>query len=365
MSSLRSAAIAALCILFCGSMPALAAEQVGEAVLIKTAVTGQNGPLAVKGPVHRDERIRTSDSGLGQFVFRDGTKLAVGWGSSVVIDKFVFDDSKSVKKLTIRAAKGTFRWISGDSKSSAYEILTPAGTIGVRGTAFDFYVGPDGTTAVVLLSGSARFCGANGCKQLQRRCDCVIATPARGATDPRRVDPGILKTLRNRRALSFLSGTQRLSGGFGTLGAGCGLSMASLDEPSRSTTRRSAAPSRETDKPDTPDKPDNPGKPDKPDKPSKPDKPDKPGKPDTPGKPGKPDKPDNPGKPDKPDKPSKPDKPDKPDKPGKPDTPDQPDTDRHHPDKGKGHDKGKGRGHHEKGGDKGHHDNGKRHGKNG
>ena len=91
------------------------------------------------------------------FVFRDGTKLAVGWGSSVVIDKFIFDDSNSVKKLTIKAAKGTFRWISGNSSSSAYEIVTPAGTIGVRGTAFDFYVGSNGVTAVVLLNGSRNF----------------------------------------------------------------------------------------------------------------------------------------------------------------------------------------------------------------
>ncbi|TGV72847.1 hypothetical protein EN788_72790, partial [Mesorhizobium sp. M2D.F.Ca.ET.145.01.1.1] len=80
------------------------------------------------------ERISTSNSGLGQFVFLDGTKLAVGWGSSVVIDKYIFNDDNSVKKLTIRAAKGTFRWISGSSPSSAYQIVTPAGTIGVRGT---------------------------------------------------------------------------------------------------------------------------------------------------------------------------------------------------------------------------------------
>ncbi|MGO7770718.1 hypothetical protein ACC736_37995, partial [Rhizobium ruizarguesonis] len=32
---------------------------------------------------------KTSQSGLGQFLFLDGTKLAVGWGSSVVIDKYV------------------------------------------------------------------------------------------------------------------------------------------------------------------------------------------------------------------------------------------------------------------------------------
>ncbi len=179
MSYLRPATATLLCAALISPMPATAAEPVGQAIHIKTEVTGQSGPLVVNSAVHRDERIRTSQSGLGQFVFRDGTKLAVGWGSSVVIDKYIFDDSQSVKQLSIRAAKGTFRWISGSSKSSAYQILTPAGTIGVRGTAFDFYVGPNGTTAVVMLNGAAQLCGPGGCRQLTRRCDCVIATPGR------------------------------------------------------------------------------------------------------------------------------------------------------------------------------------------
>ena len=92
MSSLRRSAAISLAGLLINATHALAAEKVGEAVLIKTAVLGGNRPLVVKAPVHRDERIRTSNTGLGQFVFRDGTKLAVGWGSSVVIDKYVFDE---------------------------------------------------------------------------------------------------------------------------------------------------------------------------------------------------------------------------------------------------------------------------------
>ncbi|WP_394888627.1 FecR domain-containing protein [Mesorhizobium sp. AaZ16] len=268
MLSLHRVAIATLGIVLTTASPTFAAEQVGQAVLIKTAVTGANGPLTVKAPVHRDERIRTSSSGLGQFVFRDGTKLAVGWGSSVVIDKFVFDDTKSVKKLTIKAAKGTFRWISGNSSSSAYEIVTPAGTIGVRGTAFDVYVAANGTTAVVLLSGAARFCGSNGCRQLTRRCDCVIATRSGGVSDPRRVNPGMLRTLGSARALPFLSGDQRLSGGFQTGSGSCGLSMASLSEP-KAQRSISQPPAPNPDRPNPPNKPDKPGKPDKPDKPGK------------------------------------------------------------------------------------------------
>ena len=277
--------VVAFSVLLSAATPSVAAELIGKAVHIKTTVTGASGELAVNDPVFRDERIRTSRSGLGQFVFQDGTKLAVGWGSSVVIDRFVFDGSRSVKKLTVKAAKGTFRWISGNSKHAAYEILTPAGTIGVRGTVFDFYIGADGTTAVVLLGGSASFCGPGGCRELTRRCDCVVASRNGGLTETRRVDRSIFKTLGNTKALPFLSGSQKLSA---LGGGGCGLTnVVALPEDIAPKAKR-AVPSKPDKRVDPEDPPD-----DKPDKPRD-DKPDKPRHEDD-----KPDKPRNEDKPDK------------------------------------------------------------------
>ncbi|MEZ2128360.1 MULTISPECIES: FecR domain-containing protein [unclassified Sinorhizobium] len=304
MLQLRRAAIVALCLTLCGPIPAMAAEQVGQAVLIKTEVTGASGPIVVKGPVHRDERIKTSQSGLGQFLFRDGTKLAVGWGSSVVIDKFVFDDSNSLQKLSIKAAKGTFRWVSGNSRSSAYEILTPAGTIGVRGTAFDFYVGPDGTTAIVLLGGAAQFCGPGGCRQLTRRCDCVVARPNGAMTNTRRVDRTVLSTIGGPRTLPFLAGGQRLGGGLGLLGSGCSLA-ALQDRPDRFLRQRTLQTEPDPTRPETPAPPSRPETPNNPDRPGNPGKPDKPGHDHGHGMPDRPDKPGHDhgnGKPDRPDK---------------------------------------------------------------
>ena len=222
---LITAALLALCV----SGAHAASERVGTATLVRTAVTGNSGPVAVKTPIHRNERIRTSKSGLGEFLFRDGTKLAVGWGSVVTIDKFVFDDDNTADKLAIKVTKGTFRWISGKSRSTAYEIKTPAGTIGVRGTKFDFFVDGDGTTAIVMLSGSARFCGAGGCVTLSRRCDCVVARPGRRPATSR-ANRQLLTELGEARALPFLSGDQKLSGSFGA-NSGCGMTARAQQEP--------------------------------------------------------------------------------------------------------------------------------------
>lgn len=215
----------ALAAVAAGAVSSHAQEQVGQATLIRTTVTGQKGELAVKSPVFQDERIRTSRSGLGEFRFADGTRFAIGSNSSVVIDRFIYDSSKTFDNLTLNAARGSFRWISGRSKSDAYEIVTPAGTIGIRGTKLDIYVGPNGLTSVVLLSGRARFCGANGCQDLRRRCDVVVATPRGGVSNAARVNKDIFQQVANDRAFPFLTGRQRLSNAFrGVYDESCGLS---------------------------------------------------------------------------------------------------------------------------------------------
>ena len=110
-----------------------AAEKVGNAVKINVTITGDSGVMTTGDPVHRDERVRANASGVGQFQFDDGSKLAVGPNATVVIDKYVLGEGGKLKKLTVRATKGTFRFISGKSAPSAYTIVTPAGTMGIRG----------------------------------------------------------------------------------------------------------------------------------------------------------------------------------------------------------------------------------------
>lgn len=205
--------------------PALASVKVGEAVDITLRVTGQDGPIAKGGAIHRDESIRTNASGVGAFLFDDGTKLAVGPNSTVVIDSYVYGGGDRVKKLTLGATKGTLRWISGKSDHSAYKIATPSGTLGVRGTAFDVYVAPNGVTAVTLLNGSAQFCGATGCETLKRRCDFIVARPGGAVSKPRGISRSAGLGVPASEAFPFLAGTARLPRGF-LAGSGCaGLSQ--------------------------------------------------------------------------------------------------------------------------------------------
>ena len=195
-------------------LPALAADKVGEAVDITVKVSGQSGALAKGDAIHRDESIRTNASGVGAFLFDDGTKLAVGPNSTVVIDNYVYGGGNTARKLALGATKGTLRWISGKSDHAAYKIKTPSGTLGVRGTAFDIYVGRDGLTAVTLLNGSAEFCGARGCQTLKRRCEFILARLGGDVTKPRGVTRDIGRGISGPEAFPFISGRARLPRGF-------------------------------------------------------------------------------------------------------------------------------------------------------
>lgn len=212
----RALLIASLTIAGLCPGPAFAAtgEKVGEAVKIDTLVSGQGGALGTGDAIHRDERIRTNPTGIGTFRLEDGTKLAVGANSSIVIDDYVYGGGSTAKRLAISATKGTLRWISGGSDHSAYKIDTPSGTLGVRGTAFDVYVGAGGVTAVVLLNGAAQFCNASGCQKLTRRCDFIVAYPGGAITKPK----GVVRQLGLKRTgddvFPFLAGNAALPAGF-------------------------------------------------------------------------------------------------------------------------------------------------------
>lgn len=215
-----------------------AGAKVGETVRVDTLVSGQGGALAPGDAIHRAERIRSNASGNGSFIFDDGTKLAIGPNASVVIDEYVYDGGKTVKKLAVTAAKGTFRWISGKSPSSAYRIETPSGTLGVRGTAFDFFVGANGVTAVVLLNGSAEFCTASSCQRLTRRCEYLIARRDGEITKPRGVVRQLADGRNGAQTFPFLAGLESLPRGFKASSSCEGLSAVGNTGGGRGSTER-------------------------------------------------------------------------------------------------------------------------------
>ena len=202
---------------------AWAKEPIGKvlkaAQIVKASGTQGTRVLSRSDDVFHLDRISSNGTGSGEFQFSDGTKLAVGPGANLVVDEFVFASKSRFQKLGLAAAKGTFRWISGGSASSAYKIKTPYGTMGVRGTAFDVTI-RNGRVYIALINGSARFCNGSSCRTLKKSCDFIVAD-GRKISEPARVSTAASKHETAAQLFPYLANPARLSSRFHVGGGNC------------------------------------------------------------------------------------------------------------------------------------------------
>lgn len=148
-----------------GLLPLSALAQTGPNIGVAATVVdkmegtvSQNRRVIGQGDkVYKDEVVETGDRGKGQLLFLDETVLTVGPNSRVTLDRFVYDPGKTTGTVTMTAVRGVFRFVSGSLPSQAYEIKTPAGSIGVRGTIFELIIDLDGTVVIRLLEGGIVF----------------------------------------------------------------------------------------------------------------------------------------------------------------------------------------------------------------
>jgi hypothetical protein len=189
----RLAVATLLCMFVCTALPGAAlAQDVGTAVDVSQPamlVSGRAEQVLTKGmAVRADDVVRTGKTGRVQLLFSDDTKMVVGPNAVLKIDDLVLKGGNSSRRLTVTAIGGTFRFITGDSPKRAYKLKTPAATMGVRGTAFDFTVNGRRETGVVVFDGEVRFCGAGEpCARVDGGCAAVLFSRAEFYTQPQDV----------------------------------------------------------------------------------------------------------------------------------------------------------------------------------
>src|SRR5262249_54935609 len=141
-------------------VPARAAEErIGVAVVVRNLVSQLEPEVAriSKGDVVvRNEVVRTAADSDARLVFRDDTNLSLGPGSTLRLDRTVFDDPKA-GDIAIKLTLGAFRFVTGNSNKEAYEIKTPIATMGVRGTTLDILV-KKRQNIIVLRAGKVTVC---------------------------------------------------------------------------------------------------------------------------------------------------------------------------------------------------------------
>jgi len=101
--------------------------------------------------------VVTGKDSRARLLLPDGTTFTIGADSEMVLDDFVYDPDVNMQKMTLRLAKGTFRWVTGKIRrfDPAIELRSTIG--GIRGTDFECAAFEDGSDAVKLYSGELVF----------------------------------------------------------------------------------------------------------------------------------------------------------------------------------------------------------------
>jgi len=155
------------------SFPSLSAT--GTALGVKPAAAvetkADSKTLTVGADIFIGDRVVTGPEGQVQIKFTDQTELVVGPNSALLIEDYLLRNDESAGKFAINALSGTFRFTTGRAPKDRYIIKTPTGTIGVRGTSFDFNSATQ-ETRVLLYHGQVVLCNLDdACVTLDDTCE--------------------------------------------------------------------------------------------------------------------------------------------------------------------------------------------------
>ena len=138
--------------------PAFALDGVGSVISLKPGAYVQRGgqrlPLELKSRIHQKDTVVTDQSGRLQIIFDDDTTVALAPDTRLAIETVITEGKPQFKN---HLSTGLARFITGkivEQNPEGFEISTPQGTVGIRGTVLA--VQTDGQfTSAHHLSGSA------------------------------------------------------------------------------------------------------------------------------------------------------------------------------------------------------------------
>ena len=216
MFSIGLAGLGFLAASLAGISSADAQSVIGEAVEVDDTVTSSSsGRLTSRSSIRSNERIQSNNSGLGHFRFQDGTKMVVGPGTNMVLDENVYDPNQNkFKKFVITTTSGATRMITGNSDSSAFQIKTPVGILGIRGTTFEMHH-YRGRTYVMILSGAMEVCSNTGnCKNLSVPCSFTMINSNGNILNPSQPRNGLFQSRDMARYFPFVNNANALNSDF-------------------------------------------------------------------------------------------------------------------------------------------------------
>jgi hypothetical protein len=173
MRRLTAAAVAfSLCPgLVVGPVFAAGGDPIGATLSVVDIVTAafnrDTRTLGTGDNVRQNELIDVSKDGSTELKLNDETKLALGPGAKLLLDKFVYDADKAAGDIGVDLVEGAFRFMTGKAAKPSYVVKVPRASITVRGTIFDVFVKTDVGSWLLLHEGAVTVCDERGrCRDL-------------------------------------------------------------------------------------------------------------------------------------------------------------------------------------------------------
>jgi len=144
-------------------------ENLGHVSRIQGTAIAKQGrevrPLALNEPVKRADTLVTAPGARLELTMLDETKLTLGADTEFVLERYDLGRQKGVGAVLLKLTKGAFRVATGELsalRGGPFEVGTPLGTIGIRGT--DYWGGYLGTEEinVLLISGKGVYIKNDG-----------------------------------------------------------------------------------------------------------------------------------------------------------------------------------------------------------
>jgi hypothetical protein len=147
---------------------------------------GKPRELAVGADLHRGEQVWTAARARLDIKFIDGSSVTLGENARIVLDEFVFEQRGGVSTQVLRTLSGALRFIGGgidQQRTGATKIITPVGTMTVKGT--EFFVGPiDGAYGVFVYSGEVEVATSGGSVTLKEGEGTTLTRSSVAPTKP-------------------------------------------------------------------------------------------------------------------------------------------------------------------------------------
>lgn len=130
--------------LCCISNPALALSPAGKTMIARGDVkafedAAEQRKLKRRAPIFDVDTVTTAGQSKAQFRMNDGTLLALKENTTLLISEYKYNEADSNNSAVLELVEGGLRSVTGAIKANdgTYELKTPVGSIGIRGTHYE------------------------------------------------------------------------------------------------------------------------------------------------------------------------------------------------------------------------------------